>query len=239
MLRAALLITLLILAAPCPAAPPCAPPVLSAVTVREETAGFSVDVEYPVLCPPRARRMVRDMAGNLVSDFKKPAPDHDLTDFPHKYSLRVRYAVWSAAAGRLASVRLGVSAYTGGAHGNHWPMTEVFDMALDRPVTLDDLFTDMGAGLAAASRLVRRPLRAALGDMYVPDMFEDGLAPMDRNFSRFVLTDEGVAFFFPPYQVAPFAAGEQTVTVPYASLAPFLASKLKQLLHIPEPVAPK
>lgn len=226
-----LLITLCLLLAPSTLrAAPCDPPVLTAITISEETAGFSVDAEYPVLCRAEASRTVRDFVSNTIFDFKKLEPDHDLSRFPHKYEMLSRYAVWPAPGGRYVSVKLEIMVYTGGAHPNHWPMTWVFDMADGSEVPFERLFPDSEAALAKVSAVCRDVLPQSLGNMYLPDMLDAGVAPMVDNFKRFVLTGEGVAFFFAPYQVAPYAAGEQVVTIPYAELggliSPAIASEV-------------
>ncbi|MEZ7196836.1 DUF3298 and DUF4163 domain-containing protein [Pseudodesulfovibrio karagichevae] len=220
-----LLITLFLLLGPSTlrAAPPCDPPVLGAVTITERTAGFKVDAEYPVLCRAEPTRAVRDYVSATIHEFKKTDPDHDLRRFPHPYELITRYAVWPAPGGRFVSVKLHVMAYTGGAHPNNWPMTWVFDMQDGREITLDRLFPDRKAALARVSGLCREVLSQSLGGMLVPDMLDAGLTPTADNFSRFILTNEGVAFFFGPYQVAPYAAGEQVVTIPYDNLGGLIA----------------
>ncbi|OIQ52189.1 Peptidoglycan-N-acetylmuramic acid deacetylase PdaC [Pseudodesulfovibrio hydrargyri] len=205
------------------AAPLCSPPVLGAVTIGERTPGFKVDAEYPVLCRAEPTRAVRDYVSGTVHEFKKTDPDHDLHRFPHPYELITRYAVWATPGGRYISVKLHVMAYTGGAHPNNWPMTWVFDMEDGGEITLDRLFPDREAALAKVSGLCREVLSGSLGGMLVPDMLDAGLTPTADNFSRFVLTREGVAFFFGPYQVAPYAAGEQVVTIPYDRLGGLMA----------------
>ncbi|BCS87907.1 DUF3298 and DUF4163 domain-containing protein [Pseudodesulfovibrio sediminis] len=216
----ALLTTLcivLVAAAPLSAAP-CTPLVLSSVTIREETLGFTVDAEYPVLCVPEANRTIRDWVGFCLFDFKKLDPEHDLSDFPHKYSLHMHYAVWPSQGHRFVSVKLSVAVYTGGAHSNHWPKTWVFDRENGHVIELGDVFTDLESGLNTVSRLVRPPLVSALGDMYLEDMLQPGIEPMEDNFRNFIFTEDGMTFFFMPYQVAPFAAGEQIVTIPYENI---------------------
>jgi hypothetical protein len=214
------------------AAPPCSPPVLGAVTINEQTPGFKVDAEYPVLCRTEPTRAVRDYVSAILHEFKKTDPDHDLRRFPHPYELITRYAVWPAPGARYVSVKVHVMAYTGGAHPNNWPMTWVFDLEDGREITLDRLFPDREAALARVSDICREVLSGSLGDMLVPDMLDAGLTPTADNFSRFVLTSEGVAFFFGPYQVAPYAAGEQVVTIPYADMEPFLnPALLRNLPH--------
>ena len=51
-------------------------------------------------------------------------------------------------------------------------------------------------------------------------MIQEGTTPDAENFSRFSLTPAGIRFYFPPYQVAPWAAGMQPVDIPLAELAP-------------------
>jgi hypothetical protein len=214
------------------AAPPCSPTVLGAVTIKEQTPGFTVDAEYPVLCRAESTRVVRDYVSAILHEFKKTDPDHDLRRFPHPYELITRYAAWPAPGGRYVSVKVHVMAYTGGAHPNNWPMTWVFDLEDGREITLDQLFSDREAALTRVSDICREVLSGSLGDMLVPDMLDAGLTPTADNFSRFVLTSEGVAFFFGPYQVAPYAAGEQVVTIPYADMGPLLnPALLKNLQH--------
>lgn len=222
MMRFALALLMAIFCAGTVLAAPCSPPVYSSVIIKEETAGFSVDLEYPVLCADSANRSVRDQMQAILADFKAFEPDHDLSRFPHPYELFTRYSVWSAAKGRFASVKLAVSTYTGGAHPNHFPTTLVFDLEKDTTLGLDDLFTDTEKALQTISTICREVLATHLGKDWSYDI-APGTEPTRQNFKRFVLTDEGVAFFFMPYQVAPYAAGEQVVTIPWTDMSDFIA----------------
>lgn len=211
---------------------PCAPLVLTAITIGEETTGFSIDAEYPVLCRAEANPVIRDFVSNTVFDLKKLDPAHDMRFFPHKYELITRYAVWPSPGARFASVKLHVMVYSGGAHPNNWPMTWVFDMADGSEVTLDRLFSDPEQALPAVAAACRKVLIPTLGQMYLEDMLGPGLEPLEDNFKRFALTVEGATFFFAPYQVAPYAAGEQVVTIPYADLAPWLSPAMAEALGL-------
>lgn len=206
------------LAVPAFAQTVCAPVVLSSIDIQEETAGYSVDVEYPVLCQPEARRVIRDEVNRSMNAFKHEFPEHDLSEYPHKHELITDYAVWKAGQGRYASVKLQVMVYTGGAHPNHWPVTWVFDMTDGMVLCLPDVFVDVDAALGRIAPLVRGVLRDKLGQMAFPDMLDPGTAPESVNYQAFIFTEEGVAFFFAPYQVAPYAAGQQVVTIPWAQV---------------------
>lgn len=232
MRTAMLTLMLCIMLSPCLAVADssCRPIVVSALTIHEQTAGFHVDVEYPVLCDPRARLVIRDGIQNLISDFKKLHPEHDCTEFPHRYELSGRYAVWPAGNQRFVSVKLAVSVYTGGAHANHWPITWVFDTTDGHPLTLDELFLDLEAGLTALSEISR----SVLIDKFGPDNpydIEPGTDPFEHLFRNFILTNEGVTVFFPPYQVAPYAAGEQVVTIPYNHLNQHLVPEILKTIR--------
>jgi len=235
-LSAALLALLLISLLPLPAAAGtdaafCSPGVLGEIRQAETTRAFHVDVAYPVPCAPDAARTLRDHVADTVRDFKETDPEHDLAFFPHPYELIVQYETASAAHGRLLSVRLHTMAYTGGAHPNNWPDTWVFDLADGRALTLDDLFPARDGALRLLAPYVRTQLRNALDQMALDDMLLPGTEPTPDNYARFTLTGQGLTFLFPPYQVAPYAAGEQHVTIPMDRLAPLLRPSLGALLR--------
>ncbi len=208
----------------------CAPAVLSEIHIPQETAGYSIDIKYPVLCASKASRAIRDYVTSSLSSFKMEFPEHDLTAYRHKHQMITGYEVWVAGRGRLASVKLQEMIYTGGAHPNNWPVTWIFDMADGHVLDLDDIFISKRDALIELALIVREVLTESLGDMYLLDMLEDGTIPAARNFNDFVLNDEGVVFFFAPYQVAPYAAGQQVVTVPYDRLDELLKPEIKTIL---------
>jgi len=232
-----LLVLILMSSPPVSATPPnlpaCTPAMLSSMTIREEPPGFSIDAEYPVLCQSRATRTVRDWVTNCIFDLKKLDPGHEQTYFPHKYELQIRYALWPTPQQRYLSVKLAVFVYSGGAHPNNWPMTWVFDLTDGHALELDELFPDLDAALQYITPLCRKALEDSLAETVQPNMLRAGTEPFFENYDRFILNKEGVTFFFPPYQVAPYAAGEQVVTIPIALIQQYLSSKIHQEFNLP------
>jgi len=51
-----------------------------------------------------------------------------------------------------------------------------------------------------------------------------GTAPNEKNFQNFNLGIKELLIHFPPYQVAPYAAGEQVVGIPYNQLKTVIKS---------------
>lgn len=211
--------------------PLCEPIVASDVHIAEETAGFTIDIRYPVLCSRGATRTLRDHVTRTLADFKQDFPEHDLSEFRHKHEMIMEYAVWPTAGNRLTSVKLHTMVYTGGAHPNNWPETWVFDMAEGHAIDLDDIFRNRRDGLIAVAPMVREVLTRSLERMYLPDMLEPGTEPTAQNYRNFIVTDEGITFFFPPYQVAPYAAGQQVVTIPWPDIETLVRPSFMQLLR--------
>lgn len=208
----------------------CAPMVLDGVVIHEETAGYDIDVKYPVLCEDDATRVIRDHVVRALSDFKKEFPEHDLTEYRHKHVMQTDYLVWTAGDGRLASVKIDTMIFTGGAHPNTTPKIWIFDMSDGDVLDLDDVFIDVKEALIEIAPIVQSVVAERLGRMNQPDMLVDGTTSVASNYDDFVLTEEGVTFFFARYQVAPYAAGEQVVTVPYPRLVGFLRPEILEVV---------
>ena len=52
--------------------------------------------------------------------------------------------------------------------------------------------------------------------------FQQGAEPTPDNYRNWNITSDGLLINFDEYQVAPYAAGPQTVTVPYSALSAFI-----------------
>lgn len=130
----------------------------------------------------------------------------------------------------LLSIRFEQMRDTGGAHPNTTYDSFVFDLRSQSRLTLADIFTDVPAALAVLSSLAQTRLSLALDGL----LFPEGYAPKAENFSVFVLDGADMVFTFPPYQVASYAQGTQTLRVPlfHPRLQPLLAPALKEALAV-------
>jgi peptidoglycan-N-acetylglucosamine deacetylase len=126
----------------------------------------------------------------------------------------------------LVSLVFTVYEFTGGAHGNTITQTYLFDLQNGTTLTLDDLFTDTAAALEVINPLVEADISAKLGDMLDAQWLQDGTGTNPNNYQSFALDGANLIFYFPPYQVAPYAAGTQTVSIPLSQLSSVLAPAL-------------
>lgn len=115
--------------------------------------------------------------------------------------------------------------YTGGAHPNSWNRWMNFDKKTGKPLTLKDVFmagsekpisdmllkeliTEMATRLEDSSITSVEGLRNAgilnSTDMYVPD--------------NFLLEKEKVSFLYNKYDIAPYAVGTITLSLPYTAV---------------------
>jgi len=132
------------------------------------------------------------------------------------------------AAPNLLSIRFEASRDTGGAHPNQSYASFVFDVRDQGALGLGDLFRDLPAALTLLSELAARRMELVL-DGHV---FPEGLEPKVENFAVFVLDGQDLVFSFPPYQMASYADGPQSLRVPLAHprLLPLLSPKLLEAL---------
>jgi hypothetical protein len=102
----------------------------------------------------------------------------------------------------------------GAAHPYHYTIAYTYDLANNRPMTLAELFQPDSPYLErmanyAIQELTEREV------LFVPE----GANPTEENYRHWNITPEGVMITFDEYQVAPYAAGRQQVTIPYSELA--------------------
>lgn len=115
--------------------------------------------------------------------------------------------------------------YAGAAHPGHYAITVVWDAGRGRALTTRDLFSATSDWEQVLSRETIPVLERDLGEMADSAWIAEGAGPLPENFSRWALVEEGLVLFFDPYQVAPYAAGPQAVTIPRAALADVAAPR--------------
>jgi hypothetical protein len=123
----------------------------------------------------------------------------------------------------LLSLILDVSVYySGAAHPGHYAITLVWDADRGRALRADELFFEWADWPDALSRAAIPALERDLGEMADAEWIAEGAGPSAGNFARWALVEDGLLVLFDPYQVAPYAAGPQAVTIPREALADIL-----------------
>ncbi len=115
------------------------------------------------------------------------------------------------------------SAYEGAAHGSTSFKAVTYDLVTGKVLALSDILTDavtMDALCTLATAALDKQSSALFPDYQtlVADLFQK-TAP---EYTDWYLSTEGLCFFFSPYEIASYAAGDIVATIPYSELTGIL-----------------
>ncbi len=182
---------------------------LTTATIKEDADLYSIDIEYPHFNNPAIDATIDGLVRRGVAEFKADAvaTDHPPTT---KYELTGRFDT-PYMDDDVASARLLLSHYTGGAHPNTIVYGLNYDSKTGAVYVLDDALRLTGLTLQQLSVESLRQLNEKAADEI---QFPGGAEPRVENYGAFVIGEDDVTFFFQQYQVAAYAAGILKVTVP-------------------------
>lgn len=207
---------------------------VTTVPVSEKTDLYSIEGEYPQFptAPAELNKEISDYVSGQIADFKKtaqenwqarqdtlpPAERQAAPDSPFDFVLN-----WSHGQinQQSVSIVLHIGAYEGGANASEDVKTFTYDLQKKRDLTLRDFFSqpDYLNRLSATARAqLTDHLREAEQAEPDADMINSGTTPSEDNFSNFTVDGDYMTIYFPKYQVAPGAAGEQTITIKISEL---------------------
>lgn len=181
--------------------------------ISENTVVYTITAIYPVAESEAVTMYFKHFVDDQIASFKNDVGGVPATE-GQQVSLDISYRHQQAT--RADAYVFTIATDTGGAHGLQATKTFSFS-ASGSPITLDSLFTNTDTALKSISVYVQAELmKREFADV---DWIKEGAAPTKDNYQQFVVTDDGITFLFDPYQVAPYAAGLQTVNVPKAIFA--------------------
>lgn len=152
----------------------------------------------------------KDLADMTAEDLK-------LMPAEIKFVNEVSYDVM-LATNDLISISLVNYTFLGGAHGATWSRSVNYDLKNNRELKLADIFEPNSDYLKMLSDYAIADLKPRVGEMSDDEWLSKGAAPEADNYRSWNLTKKGLMVSFDQYQVAAYAAGPQTVIVPYSKL---------------------
>lgn len=186
---------------------------------------LEITMEYPVAVVghENLQAMVDAYLAQLKRDFVGFYNETD-SHYSHGYTwtLDANVEVFQHSED-VMSVVFQVYEFTGGAHGNTSYNTITYDLAADAVIALDDLFQSGSEPFAIIGPVVVDELGERLGEMADVAWIEEGSGENPANYQHFALTVDSLVLYFPPYQIAPYAAGTQTVEIPLSDLESVLS----------------
>lgn len=211
----------------------------SATKYSDHGQYYDIDLQYPsktalagtasAVGDANAVSSMKAFSENTAESFKEDGNFANLTpediqiqglDQDRKYTLSDTYQFYSSPS--TISYAFSIYSDTLGAHPNGFFRTFTFDAKTAKSLALSDLFKPGSDYLSAISSLSRTMLTKQLGEFADADMIKPGTTADEDNFQNFVLDGQTLTILFPPYQVAAYAAGPQTVKIPLSQLSDIL-----------------
>ena len=151
-----------------------------------------------------------------VEAFKQNMADLGPAPIPATSTFDLRYALVSSP-GYIYSIKFDTEGYVAGAaHPYHLTYTLNYDLEEGKDLSLADLFLPNSGYLEVIANYCTSQLMTR--DIGFDAIFQQGAAPLPENYKNWNITPDGLMITFDEYQVAPYAAGPQTVVVPYVEL---------------------
>lgn len=198
-----------------------------ALKEADKRKNFEITVEYPQIEGMAAARAAgfneaaRALAAREAAEFRKGVADY-LADYQGKLPanlssfLDLNYYV-DYADDRLVSVGFTKDTfYAGAAHPNHETLVLNYDLKAGRALRLADLFRPGSPYLKVISDYCLKELKG--GEDLPNEMIDEGAKAVPENYRNWLVKPEGLEITFDPYQVGPYVAGPQYVTIPYKAL---------------------
>jgi hypothetical protein len=191
-----------------------------APAITDETDKWSISIVYPTTGEKYIDDEIYNFAEKQLNDFKNLFTDYGAPINPnYKNTLDITY-VSSIYNNRVLSFKFDIASYTGGAHGNHAAESFSFDLTNKTKLSLSDLFKPNADYLQKISAITIDQLsKRGVSDS---QWIAEGAGPIVDNYKVFTVSNDSINFFFPPYQVASFAAGEQVIEIPLSQLQDIL-----------------
>lgn len=197
---------------------------LSSVPSQEsgQPTSYQITIQTPTLTgsnDPRVKKFNDETAAiiaNAVDDFKNrltnlaPAPISVASSFDMKYEL-------VSPPGNIFSIKFQTEGYVAGmAHPYHLIYSFNYDLEQGKDISFSNLFLPNADYLSAISQYCITQLESR--NIGYSDIFAQGAEPTAQNYKIWNITSDGLMITFDEYQVAPYAAGPQVVTIPYSEL---------------------
>jgi hypothetical protein len=175
--------------------------------VRPRTDQDQVNQAIAAVIQNQLDGFLRDMSTwEVPAEMKDQASEFD-----------VNYQVMQDSDGKLSILFTRFNFYAGSAHPNTQFFVLNYDLNAGKQLTLSDLFAPGSDYLSRLSAAARKQLTS--GDF---PLFDEGLEPVDSNFSNWNLQDKNLVISFDQEQIAPHAAGTLSATIPLTDLEDIL-----------------
>lgn len=190
--------------------------------IREEDGQRAIAISYPSLGVEKIDQEIKAFIDEQVKSFKE-IEYVSYGDMEIQYSLDVGY--FSSRLGQnIISFKFNKEYFTGGAHPGHDVICFTYDAEKGERMNLAGFFVENSDFL---KRISDYSVNLLMEEPFADEEWvKAGAGENPDNFQKFIVTENAFIFYFPPYQVAPYAAGETQVIIPFSELEDILSPSI-------------
>ena len=220
------------------------PEALAPKVIEEHGQYYDIEVSYPAETALKASlgaeadanavAAMEDFVEDSVSEFKKQGNFENLTPEDvqimglsenRKESIQIAYE--EIKGEKTVSYVYTLFVDTLGAHPNTFYRTFTFDLSTGAELDIASLFVPRSDYLRRLSAISQFELSKSLGEFVDVEYIAQGTGPDPLNYQSFVIEEDELVLLFPPYQVAPYAAGSQEVRIQLEQVTEILKPEYK------------
>jgi hypothetical protein len=197
--------------------------------IIDNTKPFKINIVYPYI---NGLNEFNEKVNKIIlteqENFKKISLENDQSvkeidiesynQYPREYTLNINYN-----KGRVdeetVSLIFDISNFTGGAHGANYFLSLNYNPKEAKEIKLNDLFKEKDYLKKISDYCIKDLTKQIQEKIEDPEGFknvwiEQGAGPEYKNFSFFLINENNITFYFPQYQIAPYALGSFEVMMP-------------------------
>lgn len=181
--------------------------------INEKYRNSNIEVYYPVTKHDVLNKEINTIIDGRINKFVGDIKD-DV-----KYSMFVNFDMYQYDDNYISFLFHVLIDYAG-AHPNTYIYTVNYNIKEKTIVNIETLIKKNNNILTLMSKYSYNTLlnNDKIKEVNMISMLESGTKPTKDNFDSFVFSKNGVIVFFEKYQIAPYAYGEFSITIPYEEL---------------------
>jgi hypothetical protein len=201
--------------------------------IAEDTKNYEIRVIYPVTGKPRADKIIVSFARENLKSFMAGdigPPEENLGKSSFDIDFEMKYT-----SGNFISAMFAVTNYhTGALHPDIFIYGLNIDAARGKRLRLKDLFTPGSDYLKRLSGIAIEDIMDQAREQTEDELSDDaiewiksGAGPTEQNLGQFVVTPDGLTFYFSPEQTGGYVEGTREVEIPLDKIRDIYINPIK------------
>lgn len=186
--------------------------------IKEDGDTYQISGYIPQTNYKDFNEKIQNIIDNYIKEFKSDISDIKPISEDFKFTLEFTFDAYEHE--NYISYVIHEYVNLGGAHPNTYISTISYDIKNKKVITIEDLLKMNPKILDILSKYTHKKLKEnpIIKEVNDSGMLTEGTKPTTENFKRFAFDKNGLIIFFETYQVAPYVAGDFSITVPYSEL---------------------